>query len=76
MFIRMRGNQLAVTRMKKGMSVRALAKKANISHCYLSQIENRQRNPSPKIAVRLCQALEVDFDELFEVVEDRAALVG
>lgn len=76
MFVRLRGNELTITRIKKGLSIRSLARKAGISHCFLSQIENRQRYPSAKTAAKLCQALEVDFEEVFEIVDDRAALAS
>jgi len=56
---------LQETRIKKGYTQRALARKAGTSHSYISQIESGDRTPGPKIAQVICNALEVNFDDIF-----------
>ncbi|MFD1707575.1 helix-turn-helix transcriptional regulator [Siminovitchia sediminis] len=52
-------------RVKKGFSQRELAKRAHLSHALISQIENNERNPSPGSAKKICDTLEVQFDDIF-----------
>ncbi|NPV71133.1 MAG: helix-turn-helix transcriptional regulator [Firmicutes bacterium] len=61
--------QLAETRIRAGLSQRALAKKCGLSGAYLSQLERSQRAPSPQVARRLCDVLQAEFDTLFEIRE-------
>jgi len=76
MFIRPRGDAIAVARIKQGLSQRALAHKANLSNSYIAMIENRIRYPSPRAARKICEALQKPFDELFEIVGDDRVLAG
>jgi transcriptional regulator with XRE-family HTH domain len=52
-------------RIKKGFSQRSLAKASGLSGALISQIENEERNPSPNSANKLCEALNVKFEEIF-----------
>jgi transcriptional regulator with XRE-family HTH domain len=76
MIIHPKADSLTSLRIKKGLSQRELAKKAGLSHCHLSQIENNHRYPSPRTAQKICQALGCDFDDLFEIVTDEESLAG
>lgn len=51
--------------LRKGFSKRELGRKAHISEVYSQQICNGDRNPSAKVAKRICEALEVTFDDIF-----------
>lgn len=57
----------AVARIKAGLSQTELSKRAQVSKTLVCQIETGQRTPSPRIARRLCEALSVDFDDIFFV---------
>lgn len=51
--------------IRKGLSRRALANVAQIGQATATQVCKGNRNPSPLIAKRIVDALEVDFDEIF-----------
>lgn len=53
----------------KGFSKTDLGKKINLSIPMTVQITNGDRNPSPRTAKRICDALEVSFDAIFEIVK-------
>jgi transcriptional regulator with XRE-family HTH domain len=59
--------------IRKGLSRRGLAEKARIGEATAIQICNGQRNPSPRTAKRICEALEVEFDDIFEIVKNPVA---
>lgn len=65
--INIRGNVLQSTRIKKGLSTRQLALKAGVNAVTIFKIESKGVNPVPKTASKICKALEVTFDELFEL---------
>ncbi|MCJ0908474.1 helix-turn-helix transcriptional regulator [Mammaliicoccus sciuri] len=50
---------------KRGYSLRSFSKQSNISISYLSLIVNEKTIPSPKIAKRIADNLDVDIEELF-----------
>lgn len=54
----------------KGFSQRSLAKKLNISSAYVSQIVNGLKNPGPVTAKKICDALEVEFKDIFFIDVD------
>ena len=54
-------------RYEKGMSVRQLAERANISKSYLQRIEAGEANPSLEIMVRLARVLELPLEHLYRV---------
>lgn len=68
--IRTKRRKLIETRMKAGFTQRGLAREAGLTSGYMSQIERGIRQPGPQAAKRICQALNVDFDDLFELVEE------
>lgn len=60
--------------IKKGFSKKAFAEAANIGQVTALQICNGDRNPSPRIAKRICDTLEVEFDDIFEIVKPNQQL--
>lgn len=54
--------------MRKGYSKNRLSKAVEMSQPTIVQISNGTRNPSPFVAKKIMDALGVDFDDLFEIV--------
>lgn len=54
--------------IRKGFSKRGLAQVASIGEATAVQICSGDRNPSPRTAKLICEALEVEFDDIFEIV--------
>ena len=50
---------------KAGLSVTALAKEVGCSKAHISGIINHVRNPSPYIAVKICERVKGQFDLYF-----------
>lgn len=62
------GNILKNLREDTGLSITALAKAADISRPYLSQLESSTRNPAPKTLKKLAEALgNVTYPNLLDV---------
>ncbi|MNT63065.1 Helix-turn-helix domain protein [compost metagenome] len=51
--------------MSKGYSQRGFASYADISGPYMSQIIKGKRNPSPNMAKKICDTLDLKFDDIF-----------
>jgi DNA-binding XRE family transcriptional regulator len=51
--------------MISGFSQRGLARTVGISEPYANQIANGERNPGPKIAKMIVDALNCEFDDIF-----------
>jgi len=62
-------------RENAGLSLSALAKKANLSKSTLSQLESGQGNPNIETLWAIAYALDVPFSYLFEVAEPDIALI-
>ena len=58
-------NRLKVARAEKGLSQGELAEMVGVSRNTISSIETGQFNPTAKLALILCIALEKKFEELF-----------
>lgn len=58
-------NNLAAVRKEKGLSQSDLAKLVGVSRNTISSIETGQFNPTAKLALILCVALDRKFEELF-----------
>ena len=58
-------NRLAQARKEKGLSQAELAKMVGVSRNTISSIETSQFNPTAKLALILCIALDKKFEELF-----------
>jgi DNA-binding XRE family transcriptional regulator len=59
-----REHPLKVWREFRGFTQQQLAERARISKPYLSQIENRAREPSVSVLKRLAAALKLDVEDL------------
>lgn len=58
-------NNLKVVRAQKNLSQTELAKLVGVSRQTISSIETGQFNPTAKLALILCIALDNKFEELF-----------
>ena len=58
-------NNLAAVRKEKELSQAELAKLVGVSRNTISSIETGQFNPTAKLALVLCIALDKKFEELF-----------
>lgn len=58
-------NRLKEARSEKGLSQTALAALVGVSRNTISSIETGQFNPTAKLALVLCIALDRKFEELF-----------
>ena len=58
-------NRLKVARAEKGLSQTQLAELVGMSRNTISSIETGQFNPTAKLALILCIALDKKFEELF-----------
>ena len=58
-------NNLKEARAKKQISQRALAEMVGVSRNTISSIETGQFNPTAKLALIICIALDKKFEELF-----------
>ncbi|MBQ6215143.1 MAG: helix-turn-helix transcriptional regulator [Oscillospiraceae bacterium] len=58
-------NHLALARKEKGLSQAELAKLVGVSRNTISSIETGQFNPTAKLALIICIALDKKFEELF-----------
>lgn len=50
---------------KAGFSYRQLARRINCSQTQISLIVKGERNPSPETAVKICEAINSTFDNIF-----------
>lgn len=58
-------NNLKDIRSEKGLSQSELAQMVGVSRNTISSIETGQFNPTAKLALILCTALDKKFEELF-----------
>lgn len=58
-------NNLRETRIKQQLSQKQLAEMVGVSRNTISSIETGQYNPTAKLALILCTALDIKFEELF-----------
>ena len=58
-------NRLKAARTEKGLSQSRLAEMVGVSRNTISSIETGQFNPTAKLALVLCIALDKKFEELF-----------
>ena len=58
-------NRLKVARAEKNLTQGELAKEVGVSRQTISSIETGQFNPTAKLALILCIALDKKFEELF-----------
>ncbi len=58
-------NHLKTIRMEKSLSQDELAQLVGVSRQTISSIETGQFNPTAKLALLLCVALDLKFEDLF-----------
>ena len=58
-------NNLKAVRQQKGLSQSQLAEMVGVSRNTISSIETGQFNPTAKLALVLCIALDTRFEDLF-----------
>lgn len=57
--------------IKLGFSKRGFARSIGVSEATLIQISNGKQSPRPDTAKKICSALDVEFDEIFEITKVR-----
>lgn len=67
-------NRLKEARAEKGMSQSDLAQTVGVSRNTISSIETGQFNPTAKLALILCIALDKKFEELFTLIDKNPSL--
>ena len=65
--ISVKKESFATARIKSGYSITRLAKTVGAAQSYMSLIVNNKKNPSPEMAKRICDALNVKFDDVFYI---------
>jgi transcriptional regulator with XRE-family HTH domain len=66
-------NRLDEMLIRHGFSRRAFSKKAGIGEATIIQIFNGSRNPSPRTAKLIVEALGLQFDEVFAIIKEANA---
>jgi DNA-binding XRE family transcriptional regulator len=67
------GTRLIQIRNQKNLTQRELSERSGIASSYLSRIENRRLEPSPKTLRRIAEAMGVSMGELFQDGPDKPA---
>lgn len=62
------GNNIKKYRQMNMMSQTELAKKLGLSQNAICRYENGDRDPSTQIIYKLCEVLQVDFNELYNII--------
>lgn len=57
----------ARSRIIKGLSQRELARRSDLSHSYISMIERGVKSVGPATAKRLCELLQKQVEDLFNI---------
>ena len=65
------GSRLKDSRLKTGLTLRELARQANVSPSFVSQIENDKSQPSVATLYTFSKLLNVSVDELFDPREQK-----
>lgn len=60
------GQKIKEIRLERGYSLRALAKRADVSVAYLSKLERNESSPTIGLLTRVAEALSVAVDDLLE----------
>ena len=70
------GARLKEIRLRSGLSLRELARRAGVSPSLVSQVENGKSRPSVATLYAFSRSLNVSVDELFDADTGRAAEAG
>ncbi|NHN33566.1 helix-turn-helix transcriptional regulator [Paenibacillus agricola] len=73
MYLKTNVNTLNELLFRKGLTKRSFAQVAGIGQVTALQVCNGQRNPSAPVAKKIVDALQTDFDSLFEIVKGETA---
>jgi transcriptional regulator with XRE-family HTH domain len=63
------GNVFRRLRNERGITLRELAERAQVSVPYLSEIERGRKEPSSEILAAICRALELELTDLLNEVQ-------
>ena len=72
MTVSINSNALKKAMFLKGLNLSDLAIKTKVSTTYLSQIINGKKIPSPKLAKKIANVLDLNIEDLFEFEEQEA----
>lgn len=67
MIIKAKYPEFANARIRAGFSQRKLARESGLSSPFISQLENGNRNVGPEAAKKICEALQVPFEKIFDL---------
>ena len=70
------GSRIAFLRRSQGKSQLSLSLDAKVTKSYLSDVERGTRNPSVMVINRICLALGVSLEELFQGIESKPSKKG
>jgi len=65
------GERLKEIRLRAGLTLRELARQADVSPSFISQIENGKSQPSVATLYTFSKLLDVSVDDLFEVFDEK-----
>lgn len=60
-------DNIRIERLKKRLSQEKLAEMVDISTKYLNMIENRKANPTVVIVIKICHALNIDLNSIYQI---------
>jgi len=60
-------DNLRIARLKQRISQEKLAEMVDISTKYLNMIENRKANPTIVIVIKICKALNLGLETVYQV---------
>ena len=63
-------DNLGLERIRKGYNGSDIAEKIGITKMGYHNIEKRKNGADPKNAKKICEVLDAEFEELFEVVDN------
>ncbi|MBM6357232.1 helix-turn-helix transcriptional regulator [Staphylococcus epidermidis] len=72
MTVLINSNALKKAMFLKGLNLSDLVIKTKVSTTYLSQIINGKKIPSPKLAKKIANVLDLNIEDLFEFEEQEA----
>ena len=61
-------DNLRLARLKQRISQEKLAEMVNISTKYLNMIENRKANPTIVIVIKICNALNIQLNIIYQSI--------
>lgn len=73
MFTIKANGRFRMARIQHGLSIRGLADKAGVNPTTIHKLEKGLSSPHPNTAYKICDALGVKFDDLFELADKEGA---